>query len=247
MPIIESWILTLPDYCAEHIDFIRSLFTCTYAAFLEVGERSHTPVLVSNNWLAMMTTRLFTSLVCDKTEKLCRRNKVGEDDEEGQTFDDREVALIQIYYFSCVWSCGACSNGEGRDFFNLICRSVAENKKDGFQKMNMVADFEFVPMTGQGQVPPMTRGVPLHDFYIDGEDGCKWKPWTERIGNVDIAKDAQFHQIIVATTDTVRNQFLLRTLVESNRNVLISGPTGTAKTASINGMLLGGFSPDLYP
>ena len=46
---------------------------------------------------------------------------------------------------------------------------------------------------------------------------------------VDIPKDMQFHEIIVPTADTVRNQFLLRTLVESNYHVLISGPTGTAQ------------------
>merc|ERR1719460_3428617 len=86
----------------------------------------------------------------------------------------------------------------------------------------------------------------LHDFYPDAEDLGKWKPWTERIAQADIPKEMQFHEIIVPTTDTVRNQFLLRTLVESNYNVLISGPTGTAKTASINGMLLGGFPASEY-
>merc|ERR1719197_778796 len=39
---------------------------------------------------------------------------------------------------------------------------------------------------------------------------------------------------------------MIRTLIEQGYNVLFSGPTGTAKTASIQGMLLGGFSPDRY-
>lgn len=39
---------------------------------------------------------------------------------------------------------------------------------------------------------------------------------------------------------------MIRTLIERNFNVIFSGSTGTAKTASINGMLLGGFNPDKY-
>jgi hypothetical protein len=58
------------------------------------------------------------------------------------------------------------------------------------------------------------------DYFVDGSDGLKWKPWTSTIGNVEIAKDAQFHTIIVPTSDTVRNQFVLRTLVEGGCNVL---------------------------
>jgi len=74
----------------------------------------------------------------------------------------------------------------------------------------------------------------------------KWKPWTDRIQGFDIPKDAAYHTIVVPTTDTERNQFMIRTLIERNFNVIFSGSTGTAKTASINGMLLGGFNPDKY-
>merc|ERR1719163_1455570 len=70
--------------------------------------------------------------------------------------------------------------------------------------------------------------------------------WTERIQNFDVPKDAPFHTIVVPTADTERNQFLIRTLIEKGHNIIISGPTGTAKTASINGMLLSGFSAELY-
>ena len=57
-------------------------------------------------------------------------------------------------------------------------------------------------------------------------------------------KDAPYHTIVVPTSDTVRNQFLIRTLIDRGFNILISGPTGTAKTASIQGMLLTGFPAD---
>jgi len=99
---------------------------------------------------------------------------------------------------------------------------------------------------GSGSVPSFPRKGLLHDVYLDGQDGAKWKPWTDRIQGFDVPKDAPYHSIVVPTADTERNQFLIRTLIERGHNVLFSGPTGTAKTASIMGMLLQGFSPDEY-
>merc|ERR1719454_1461652 len=123
-------------------------------------------------------------------------------------------------------------------------RSMMDKKKDLVKKFNFVADFTPVDFIGGGSLPGAPRKGLLHDVFIDPEDGAKWKPWTEKIANFDIPKDAQYHTIVVPTSDTVRNQFLIRTLIEKGCNVLFSGPTGTAKTASIQGMLLGGFSAD---
>merc|ERR1719482_580737 len=247
-PIVQSWLLTLPDYIqAEHKEQIEGLFFGSFAVFQEIAvHKCRTPVEVGANWLAMMATRLMKSMILDQQEKFVRPNKKNPDDEEGQDFDDREIMIIQMYLFSCVWSTGACSNVAGREIFNDVLKALVEKRKDIFTKHDIVSEWDEIVVTGQGQIPAIPRGQPLHDFYLNVEEGGKWTPWTERIAAPDIPKDMPFHEIIVETADTCRNQFLLRTLVESNYNVLISGPTGTAKTASINGMLLGGFSPDNY-
>mmetsp|Transcript_23863 Transcript_23863/g.43710 ORF Transcript_23863/g.43710 Transcript_23863/m.43710 type:complete len:2143 (+) Transcript_23863:3-6431(+) len=123
---------------------------------------------------------------------------------------------------------------------------MIDKKKDLLKKFNFVADFNPVELTGGGTVPNPPRKGLIHDLFVDPEDGGKWKPWTDKILGFDIAKDAPYHTIVVPTADTVRNQFLIRTLIERGFNVIFSGPTGTAKTASIQGMLLQGFSSDLY-
>ncbi len=51
---------------------------------------------------------------------------------------------------------------------------------------------------------------------------------------------------MVPTSDTVRNQFLIHLVVEQGFNILFSGPTGTAKIASIQGILLLGFNSGKY-
>jgi dynein heavy chain len=83
-------------------------------------------------------------------------------------------------------------------------------------------------------------------LFVDAQEQGKWKAWTERIDGFDIAKGTPYHMIVVPTADTVRNQFLIRTLIDKGFHVIFSGPTGTAKTASIAGMLLSGFSPDNF-
>jgi len=145
-----------------------------------------------------------------------------------------------------LWTCGACTDAEGRLFVCDIARACMDNKKDLLKKFNFVADFTKVDITGGGSMPQAPRKGLLHDLFIDAEDGAKWKPWTERIQGFDVPKDAPYHTIVVPTSDTCRNQFLIRTLIERGFNILISGPTGTAKTASIQGALLSGFNPDLY-
>merc|ERR1719506_302839 len=248
-PIVLAWLETLPEFIKnEHKQQVEDLFMNTWEVFLEVAvHKCATPVDVGANWLTMMATRLMLALLKDQTEKLVRPNKKNDDDDEGQSFDDRELAIVQIYLFTAIWTTGACSTMAGRELFCDVLKGIVEKKKDLLGKYDIVAEWSEITLSNaESVIPQLPRGQTTHDFFIDPEDGCKWKLWTERIGNVDIAKDAAFHEIIVPTADTVRNQFLLRTLVESNYHVLISGPTGTAKTASINGMLLGGFTPDRY-
>eukprot|EP00931_Biecheleriopsis_adriatica_P052316 TRINITY_DN3041_c0_g1_i3.p1 TRINITY_DN3041_c0_g1~~TRINITY_DN3041_c0_g1_i3.p1 ORF type:complete len:5045 (+),score=1273.98 TRINITY_DN3041_c0_g1_i3:2025-15137(+) len=253
-PIVDSWLLNLPDYIKEeHKDQIFNCFNNYFEVLLECTHRVKTPFAVSDGWLCCMATRLMDSLISDQTENFCKpETKIPEGEEPdddmdmGQNFMDREIMIFQIFWFAMTWTCGACTDAEGRLFVCDIIRSCIDNKKDLLQKFNFVADFTKVDITGGGSMPAPPRKGFLHDLYIDAEDGGKWKPWTERIDGFDIPKDTPYHTIVVPTSDTCRNQFLIRTLIERGFHILISGPTGTAKTASIQGMLLQGFSADGY-
>jgi dynein heavy chain len=253
-PMFESWLLTLPDYIkTAHTDQLRSMMMSFFPVMLECTHRVKTPFPVSDGWLCNMATRLMTSLINDKTEEFCKETiefgedeEVDEDADRGQSFADREIMIYQIFWFSMLWTCGACTDSDGRLFVCDIIRSCQENKKDLLKKFNFVEDFEKVEITGGGSPPAPPRKGLIHDLYVDTTEGGKWKPWTDRLAGFDIPKDAPYHSIVVPTADTIRNQFLIRVLIESSFSILISGPTGTAKTASINGMLLNGFSSDEY-
>jgi len=253
-PIVASWLLTLPDYIREaHNDQINALFNGYFEVMLECTHRVKTPFAVSDGWLCIMATRLMESLIADECENYCKPTieipegeEPDEDADLGQSFADREIIITQLFWFTMIWTCGACTDSEGRLFVCDIARACIDNKKDLLKKFNFVADFDKVDITGGGSLPQPPRKGLIHDLFVDGEDAGKWKPWTEKIQGFDVPKDAPYHTIVVPTADTCRNQFLIRTLIERGFNILISGPTGTAKTASIQGALLQGFSPDLY-
>merc|ERR1719261_1180707 len=196
----------------------------------------------------MMATRLMLALIADQNEKLVRPNKKNDDDDEGQTYDDRELAIVQIYIFTAIWTTGACSSMSGRELFCDVLKGIVEKKKDLLGKYDVVAEWSEITLSNaESVIPQLPRGQTTHDFYIDPEDGGKWKLWTERIGNVDIAKDAAFHEIIVPTADTVRNQFLLRTLVESDYNVLISALPGLRRLRALTACSLAAFLQTCIP
>lgn len=50
--------------------------------------------------------------------------------------------------------------------------------------------------------------------------------------NVDI-KDS-FNEIVVPTQDSIRMKYMLKTLIETNKHVIMPGPTGVGKTVYVN-------------
>ena len=53
----------------------------------------------------------------------------------------------------------------------------------------------------------------------------------------EIAKGTTFEQIMVPTMDTARNAYVLKMLIEHNKNAMLVGDTGTGKTLSIKQLL----------
>jgi hypothetical protein len=97
---------------------------------------------------------------------------------------------------------------------------------------------------------PKGKEVNLANYYPhnEGDENWVWCEWTKKITDdmKKIPPSYEFHQIVVPTQDTVRNQYMIKILIENQYNILFCGSTGTAKTASIQGMLLKGFEKELY-
>eukprot|EP00971_Amphidinium_carterae_P221268 4392849-Amphidinium_carterae.1 len=137
-----------------------------------------------------MACRLLEALINDKVECYCKPTvevpegqEVDEDADLGQTFDEREVVISQLFWFTMVWTIAACTDADGRLFISDLIKSLIDKKKDIMNKYNFYYIKDWVPydLKGNGSLPGFPRKGLLHDVYLDGVDGAKWKPWTDRI------------------------------------------------------------------
>ena len=55
MPIVQSWVDTLPEFIkADHKEQILAMFDGAFEVMLECCRFMKTPIVVNDNWLAMM-------------------------------------------------------------------------------------------------------------------------------------------------------------------------------------------------
>jgi len=66
--------------------------------------------------------------------------------------------------------------------------------------------------------------------------------WMDSTGRFALPKDISMSEIFVPTIDTVRNSCIIKLLINQHANVLITGETGTGKSALIQSMLQNGIS-----
>ena len=131
-----------------------------------------------------------------------------------------DAVLEGIFYFACIWGLGVTTNEEGRVKFNEYFKELLSKN---------IMDKRFA-LPSEGTV---------YDYLFDVEKG-EWTPWINIIGELDIPHNTGYTEIIVPTPDSVRNSFVIKQLLLSNKHVITSGPTGTGKTVNIMEVLAKG-------
>ncbi|KAF0978551.1 hypothetical protein FDP41_002371 [Naegleria fowleri] len=133
--------------------------------------------------------------------------------ENGLDPNDHELYLdlIKKYLVFClIWTIGASVDDEGRKRMDIIFR-------------------EFDP-----QFPSSDT---VYEYFIDTKTKL-WKPWNERVNTSwKMHPNTPFHKLIVPTIDTVRNSFMIHSLLKANQQVLITGMPGVGKTLQIQNTL----------
>jgi dynein heavy chain len=130
---------------------------------------------------------------------------------------DLVTCIDPLFIFSLVWSVGATTNEDGRKMF------------DAFLKQELTAN----------KFPwPFPKGGIIYDFIFIVETK-KWTKWMDIIEKFEVDPKLSFSEIVVPTTDSVRNTYLLDLLLPNDKHVLMVGATGTGKTININQYLMG--------
>ena len=76
----------------------------------------------------------------------------------------------------------------------------------------------------------------MYDFYVDVAKN-DFNEWNAKVPNWRPLKSMTFHDMIVPTVDTVRNSYIVETLMKFKRNVMLVGNTGTGKTVLVQSVL----------
>ena len=94
---------------------------------------------------------------------------------------------------------------------------------------------------------PLPEGESVYNLWYS-TGGKKWSLWQKQVAGNSfvIDRDATFHSILVPTVDTVRNAFVIDKLLQYDKNVLVTGDTGTGKSAAIKDKLNSHLSAENY-
>jgi dynein heavy chain len=146
----------------------------------------------------------------------------GEKNVSQEAIDDVINHVEPQFMFALIWSVGATVNDQGRVQFSAYLRS------------------EMAQQCATKKIP--TEGF-VYDYIWLTEKG-KWTKWMDTIDAHDVNPKLDFSEVVVPTMDSVRNTFLLETLMTNNKHVLMVGESGTGKTVNIGNYL--GTMPDKY-
>jgi len=119
--------------------------------------------------------------------------------------------LEKWFTFSVIWSIGATVDEDGRKIMDYTMRDIES-------------------------MFPHTNTV--YDYFINNEKN-EWASWDEKIG-AGVWKPAAnlpYHKMLVPITDSIRNRYILSTLLKNKKYALAVGTTGTGKSVVINGIL----------
>lgn len=130
---------------------------------------------------------------------------------------DLANCIDALFIFALVWSVGATTNEDGRKLFDEFLRQELYANKFAFA---------------------FPKGATVYD-YVFLMDVKKWAKWMDIIEKFEVDSKLSFSEIIVPTTDSVRNTYMLDLLLPVDKHVLMVGATGTGKTININQYLMG--------
>eukprot|EP00644_Phytophthora_capsici_P004659 jgi/Phyca11/7444/fgenesh1_pm.PHYCAscaffold_19_\ len=121
--------------------------------------------------------------------------------------------LDKIFAFSLFWSVGATMTMDTHEQFDAFARELMSEAKLSIPNNGLV-----------------------FDYFVDIEQ-AKFRAWSEIVPKFQYNPQVPYFKMTVATPDSVRFTFLLRTLTAAKRPAYVTGVTGTGKTVIVQDLL----------
>uniref|UniRef100_H2ZRC7 AAA+ ATPase domain-containing protein n=1 Tax=Ciona savignyi TaxID=51511 RepID=H2ZRC7_CIOSA len=125
--------------------------------------------------------------------------------------------LKRLFFFSLMWSVGAILELDDRAKLEEFIKNH-ENKL---------------------AIPPIQDDETIFEYMVGplvNEEG-QWEHWGKRVPQYNYPKDSvpDYMEILVPNVDNVRTDFLMQTIMQQEKGILLIGEQGTAKTVMIKG------------
>lgn len=224
---IDSWCQRQTKYIAAHTDRFVPLFKQILEPALEFirsEPRIREYVPSTDPGLILSFFKLLDCLLVEFVPSIPEVENIPEDKAH---FLPKVITPYVI--FAVVWSVGATSDNDSRKVFNAFMRGLL-GKLDMDNSLNIG-----FPEDGL-----------VYDFVYDSISQ-QWTHWLETIDPFEINPTANFKDIVVPTTDTVRYNWLLEKLIVNKHHVLCIGPTGTGKSLTISEKIMNGLDSKFIP
>ncbi|KAF4662797.1 hypothetical protein FOZ61_002166 [Perkinsus olseni] len=147
-----------------------------------------------------------------------------------QVYEEKGASTVAkiidcLTVFSIIWSLGAACTTESRKIFDAKLRSLLKHEVEDSEHFKRVE-------------PALPDRGSVYDYFFDVQQ-CKWLPWADTVtAEQQFPAGASPESIIVRTLDNIRYSFIANHCIDNRIPLLFCGPTGTGKTAYMQGAIL---------
>ncbi|XP_068702145.1 dynein axonemal heavy chain 3-like [Montipora foliosa] len=137
--------------------------------------------------------------------------------------------LQSLFLFSVCWSIGGNLDTDSRLKFSDFLKVLAAGTNKQHQRPKELKLPKNVQFPGKGVI---------YDFFFDKSTFGTWHPWEKDVVIEEIPAQAKPNELIIPTTETVRQRYFLELFLSHEKPLLLVGPTGTGKSAITNNYIL---------
>lgn len=195
-------------------EVLRSLFEKYVPRLLHLKEHDHDvhELVPSGDFNCVISLCSLLGALLDAPEnglalQLPSAGGLGHRSTAASSSSDDAKQLERWFAFSCVWSLGGALDEGSRRRFSDVMREIEP----------------LFPPTGT-----------VYDYYLSSAGsggGSDFRLWSERLSSAwRPPRGVPFSRVRVPTVDTLRNGYVLRSLINAGQHVLLTGTSGVGKS-----------------